>query len=340
MIHVRAPLRISFMGGGSDLPAFYRTQTGSVISATIDKFVHVVINSTPLINKLTVKYQKTESVATPEELQHPSVRAMLLDLGIRDTGLEIGSFADLPSKTGLGSSSSFAVALAKGLNRYLGRRISPYEAAALASRVEIDLLGEPIGKQDQFAAAYGGFNVLYFKPDETVEVRPVLLGFKERGLLEDHSLLFFTGVSGDARSVLAAQSNSVAEKFSAYQQMMALIPPFEEALHAGAMEQLGALLAEGWRIKKSLSTDISSSLFDDLYQSAIEGGAYGGKLLGAGGRGCLYFIAPPEKHDAIRIAVGHIAEREPLSGFTEVPFRFFQSGADVLLDSRYHKNLN
>ena len=214
MILVRAPLRISFLGGGTDLPGFYRYYPGRVISATIDKFVYVAINSVPLMDKLIVKYQKTELVSHPNELEHPSIRAALLDLDITDRGIEIGSFADLPSKTGLGSSSSFAVALMKGLQAYLRKRISTEEAARAACRLEIDLLREPIGKQDQYAAAFGGINLFQFNTDETVRVEPVFLDYQKRLLLQDHLLLFFTGITRSSSSVLEEQSVKIRDNIN------------------------------------------------------------------------------------------------------------------------------
>ena len=180
MILVRAPLRISFVGGGTDLPDFYTRSTGRVLSATIDKYVYVVINETPLIDRLTAKYQKTESVTHPRYFEHPSIREALIHLGITRKGIEIGSFADLPSKTGLGSSSSFAVALIKGLQALLSKKMSAEEAAQAACHLEIELLREPIGKQDQYAAAYGGFNRFEFNPDGTVAVAPVFLDYKKK----------------------------------------------------------------------------------------------------------------------------------------------------------------
>src|SRR3989344_2780645 len=181
MIVVRAPMRISFVGGGTDLPDFYRQTPGRVISSAIDKYVYVVINRTPLIDKVSARYSISETVSHPSELQHTRIKAALNDLGI-EKGLEIASFASLPAKTGLGSSSSFSVALMKGLHAYLGKKIGARESAEAAARLETDLLKEPIGKQDHYAAAAGGFNGLEFPPDR-LEVQPGLLGFERRALL-------------------------------------------------------------------------------------------------------------------------------------------------------------
>ena len=189
MIVVRAPLRISFVGGGTDLPDFYFRYPGRVISTTIDKYVYLVINRTPFIDKVSARYSLSETVDRPSELQHTRIREALVDLGI-DKNIEIGSFASLPAKTGLGSSSSFSVALMRGLHAHQGRKVSKADIAEAAYRLEIDLLGEPIGKQDQYAAAFGGMNIFQFNPDDSVDVRPVYLDYKMKRAMEDHLLLF------------------------------------------------------------------------------------------------------------------------------------------------------
>ena len=290
MILVRAPLRISFVGGGTDLPGFYRQFPGRVISATINQFVYVVINSTPLIEKLSVKYQKTEFVARPEELEHPSVRAALLDLGFTKGGIEIGSFADIPARTGLGSSSSFAVALLKGLHAHLGRKLSRADAAESACRLEIELLQEPIGKQDQYAAAFGGFNIFQFNPDNSVAVEPVFLDFKTRSLLENHLLLFYTGISREASSVLSEQKDKIDKNFETYKKMSDSVFEFREKLIAGDMRGMAAMLHEGWLRKKSLATSISNSVIDTLYSAGVSYGAWGGKCLAQAVGGVFSFL--------------------------------------------------
>ena len=174
MIVVRAPLRVSFVGGGTDLADFYTRSPGRVISTAIDKWVYLVINKTPMIDKISARYSITETVDKLDELQHTRIKAALLDLGIKK-GIEIGSFASLPAKTGLGSSSSFSVALMKGLHASFGRSLTPHQAAEEACRLEITLLGEPIGKQDQYAAAFGGLNRIQFNSDPSVEVKPILI---------------------------------------------------------------------------------------------------------------------------------------------------------------------
>ena len=205
MIIVRAPFRISFVGGGTDLPDFFHQYRGQVLSATIDKFIYLFINEKQLEDTFTMKYTVTEKVSHPSELKHDRLREALLDYKLTERGIECATFADVPAQTGLGSTSSFSVALIKGLEAMVGRSISKEAAAQAACRLEIDLIGEPIGKQDQYAAAYGGFNIFRFNQDDTVEVDPVLIDYKTRSTLEKHMMLFFTGITRDASTELADQ---------------------------------------------------------------------------------------------------------------------------------------
>lgn len=331
MIVVRAPLRISFVGGGTDLPDFYRQRPGRVISSAIDKFVYVVINRTPLIDKVSARYSISETVNHPSELQHTRIKAALLDLGI-EKNIEIGSFASLPAKTGLGSSSSFSVALIKGLHAYAGKKISNRGAAEAASRLEIELLGEPIGKQDQYAASFGGFNVLQFNPDESVSVEPVLLDYKLRSELESRLLVFFTGITRNASSVLTEQKANISneEKFKTMESMAEQIHEFKDRLLRGDFRGLGEMLHAGWLKKKSLTSSTSNPILDEFYNAGIDCGAWGGKVLGAGGGGCVMFLAPKENHQAIRAAMSKIASKNGLADFCEIPIKFIQSGAEIV----------
>ncbi len=335
MIIVRAPLRISFIGGGTDLPDFYSRYPGRVISTTIDKFVYITINPMYRDGRFIVKYQTVETVEKPEELKHDRVRAALLDLNVKK-GLELSSFADIPSKTGLGSSSSFSVALIKGLNALAGKTMSRGEAAEAACRLEIDLLREPIGKQDQYAAAFGGFNIFQFNSDHTVTVEPVLLDFKKRATLEDHVLLFFTGITRQASSVLVDQRSKIDKNFETYKQMSDSVYDFRDKLVEGDVAGMAAMLHEGWLRKKSLSDKVSNGPIDNLYEEGIRAGALGGKVLGAGGGGCLLFLAPPEKHAAILQALTEKAKQEGLGDSQEIKVKCSQSGTDILFNTSWH----
>ncbi len=337
MIVVRAPLRISFVGGGTDLPDFYHRSPGRVISTAIDKYVYVVINRTPLIDKISARYSITETVAHPSELQHTRIKAALTNMGIHKN-IEIASFGTLPAKTGLGSSSSFSVALMKGLHAYQGKKLDAFEAAEAASHLEIRLVGEPIGKQDQYAASFGGLNVIQFNSDDSVNVQPVLLDFKKRLMLENNILVFFTGITRNASSVLTEQKKNIMDekKFETMKAMAALVPEFEAKLLAGDFKGLGAMLHDGWLKKRSLTTTASNSVIDDFYNAGIQNGAWGGKILGAGGGGCVMFLAPKESHQKIRAAVAGVAAQHALADSREIPIRFVQSGTEVLFNGDHY----
>mgnify|MGYP000188669565 CR=1 FL=1 len=331
MIVVRSPLRISFVGGSTDLPAFYTRHPGRVISATIDKYVYLVVNPTPLIDKVSVRYSKTETVDHPSELEHTRVKAALLDLGIHKN-IEIASFASLPARTGLGSSSSFSVALMKALYALRGRHLSPHEVAQAAVRLELELLQEPIGKQDQYAAAFGGLNIFNFNKDGTVQVEPVILDYKIVSDLEHHMLVFYSGVTRDASKILSEQNrnlNSDEKKFETMKKMASQVDVFVDKLKAGDLPGLGALLHEGWLMKRSLASTIPNDVINSLYEAGMSAGAWGGKLLGAGGGGCVMFLAPMDAREEIRRAVFTKAAAMNLTDYKEIPVRFSSYGCEI-----------
>lgn len=332
MIIVRAPLRISFVGGGTDLPDFYHQYSGRVISTTIDKFVYLSINQAYLLNKFVMKYQITEIVSDPREFKHDRVREALLDLNFKSC-IEISSSADVSARTGLGSSSSFSVALVKGLNYFLGKSMSRVEVAEAACRLEIELLKEPIGKQDQYAASFGGFNIFQFNPDESVTVEPILLDYKKMAKFKDHLVLFFTGITRNASSVLGEQKTKIEKNFATYQKMSDSVYDFRDMLMNSDLEGLAAMLHEGWLRKKSLASGVSNNLIDVMYETGIKSGAWGGKILGAGGGGCLLFLASPEKHEDIKTALKKFASENNLPDAKEIPFNFTQSGTDILFSA-------
>lgn len=332
MIIVRAPLRISFVGGGSDLPNFYKLHPGKVISATIDKYVYTVINPAPLLKGICVRYSIVENVKKAEELKNDRIREALLELKIRDN-MEIGIFSHMPVGTGLGGSSAFTAALIKGLSTYLEKRLDKNEIAETASRIEIDLIKEPIGKQDQYASTFGGFNIFQFNPNETVGVEPILLDYKKRIDLENHMLVFFTGITRQASSVLSEQKSNISAKFETIKSMTLLVDIFKEQLLKGNFEALGKLLHENWLKKKKLASKVSSQVIDKLYESGIKNGAWGGKVLGAGGGGCILFLTPLNKKDNIRIAINKLARKYKLEDFKEIPVKFVQSGVEVVSNS-------
>ena len=215
----------------------------------------------------------------------------------------------------------------------VGRSISKEAAAQAACRLEIDLIGEPIGKQDQYAAAYGGFNIFRFNQDDTVEVDPVLIDYKTRSTLEKHMMLFFTGITRDASTVLADQRKKIGENFETYKHMADSVPAFKEKLLVGDIQAMAHMLNEGWMRKKSLSKAVSNPLVDTLYETSVAAGAWGGKILGAGGGGCLMVLAPVEKKASVRERLQSLANQHSLTSFKEIQVKFTQSGTDVLFNT-------
>lgn len=330
MIIVRAPLRISFVGGGTDLAAFYTKTPGRVLSAAIDKYVYVTVTKTPF-KEVKVRYSAGETVQHPRYLKHDRVREALLELGIT-SNIDIGTFSHLPGQTGLGSSSAFSVALIKALHTFKGERLGATECAEGACRLEIDLVGEPIGKQDQYASAVGGMNVLQFNPDHSVTVEPLYLDFKRRLDFENHLLLFFTGITREAASVLTEQRQKThsGDNLEALKAMANSVSAFRSALTEGDFEKVGGILHEGWERKKTLASNVSNPVLDELYEAGRAAGAWGGKVLGAGGGGCLLFVIPPGKKKLLEHKLGILAHKHDLADADIIPFSFVHSGAEVV----------
>lgn len=305
MIISRTPLRMSFVGGGSDLPVFYREEPGAVLSAAIDKFVYVSVNP-KFGGGIRLAYSQTEEVDRLDQIQHRLFRAAFETLGI-EGGVEVTTTADIPSKgTGLGSSSTFTVGLLKVMSAYGGRDLSAARLAQLACEVEIERCGEPIGKQDQYAAAFGGMNLFEFMPDDTVRVSPIIMNSEVRDRLQGELLVFYTGKTRTASSILVAQSRAVADNVGArrtLRRMVEMTYQMRDDLSAGRADAVGAILDEGWSLKKTLSQGISDPDIDAWYDTAMKAGASGGKLLGAGAGGFLMFLASPDRHEDIARAV-------------------------------------
>ena len=331
MIITRAPLRTSFVGGGTDIKEFYSHYPGRVISTSINKFVYIVSHS-GYSDHFIMKYSKTEMVKNISEIKHTLFREALSKVNI-SKGIEIASFSDLSSGSGLGSSSSFSVALMKALYANKGKKISKEEAAQAACELEIDILKEPIGKQDQYAAAYGGFNVITFNTDGTVSVEPVYIDFKFRSKLEDHMMLFFTGITRSASSVLCKQKKNINDKFEIYKEMSDSVLVFRDKLFAQDLRGIADMLNDGWKIKKSLASCISNDEIDTLYETAIKAKAWGGKILGAGAGGCLLFIADPKLQPKIQKELEKKAKKLKLVNFKRIHFSLTSSGVDILFNS-------
>lgn len=326
-------MRISFVGGGTDLADFYHHSPGRVISTAIDKFSYVTINRLPLMTKkVSASYAIHEMVDHPRELKNDRVREALLHFGIL-SNLHVGSFSDVPVKTGLGSSSSFSVALMKGLYATQDKRVDKKEVAEAAANLEINLVKEPIGKQDHYAAAFGGLNIFQFNADESVEATPVRLDYQKRHDFENHLLLFYTGITRAASSVLTEQKANTEGRLDTLKGMADSVFTFRDSLLAGNFKNLGEILHNGWLKKKTLASNVTNHTIDDLYNAGMQSGAWGGKVLGAGGGGCIMFIVSPEKHQKIKETMAAVAKRHNLEDFVEVPVKFVQAGVEILMNN-------
>lgn len=323
MIISKTPLRMSFVGGGSDLPVFYRKYGGAVVSTAIDKFVYIWLNK-KFDNRIRISYSKTEEPKTVERIKHPLVRESLKMLGI-EGGIEIASIADIPAKgSGLGSSSSYTVGLLHALHAYMGQFASAEQLAKESCEIEIERCGDPIGKQDQYAAAFGGFNFIEFYPDDSVSVEPIICKADTMQRLQDNILVFYTGITRSASELLKTQQRVVAAekpKQKVLMQMVKLARQLKAELQKNHLDAFGEIIHENWELKRSLSPGISTGPIDDWYNRGRHAGAVGGKLLGAGNGGFMMFYAPQERHEAIR--------RE-LKELRPIEFRFEQQGSKII----------
>lgn len=309
MIIARTPLRVSFLGGGTDLPSFYQEEEGAVLSTTIDKYVFITVNDR-FDESLRLSYSKTEICDAVDQVEHRILRAVLgryaPEARARSggRGLEILSMADIPAGTGLGSSSSFTVSLLHAITAHVGRFRSAEELAAEACAIEIDELGEPIGKQDQYAAAYGGLQYIRFLPSGEVCAEPVICSAQTKAALQGSMLLLYTGVTRSASGILEQQRGNVSRKRAELRAMRDLAARMRRLLESsGDIAEAGALLHEGWELKRSLASGISDDRIDGWYARARDAGALGGKLLGAGGGGFLLLLCPPSQHQRVREAL-------------------------------------
>lgn len=308
MILVKTPFRISFAGGGSDLPNFYRRGGGAVVSTTIDKSMYVAIH--PYFHdKIRIKYSRTEDVSSVEEVEHPLVRECLRMVGI-ERGMEIASFADVPAGTGMGSSSAFTVGLLHALHERCGGSPGAAELAAEACHIELDMVKEPIGKQDQYAAAFGGLNHIQFRADGSVEVRRVNCPIIAKNELAKRLMLFYVGQERQASSILSEQSRNMGdeEKFGRVSRMVRNAEELCVALERGEIDSFGEILHEGWMLKSGVASGITNDVVETNYKLARDAGAAGGKLLGAGGGGFLLVYCKTEKQMDVRHALAHLRE--------------------------------
>ncbi len=320
MIMAKAPFRVSFAGGGSDLKSFYEKDYGAVVSTTIDKYMYIMIH--PYFhNKIRIKYSKLEDVANIEEIKHPIVRECLKHLRL-EKGVEIASIADVPAGTGLGSSGTFTVCLLQVLYTYKGKLVTKERLACEASKIEIDILKEPIGKQDQYAASYGGLNYIRFNPNGTVWVEPLAIKPEKKRVLERNLLMFYLGDVRRAAQILSGQKENMQhkEKYENVKKMVKLAEDLRVSLGNGKIKKVGEILHEGWLLKRSLSPNITNPIIDEYYERAIKAGALGGKLLGAGGGGFFLFYCEPKYQNKVRNALD----------LKELKFKFDNEGSKII----------
>lgn len=327
MIITRSPLRITLGGGGTDLPSYYRDYSGFLISAAVDKYVYITVHET-FVPELIIKYSKLERVSSIEEIQHPIIREALRLLNVNVASLELASMADIPAGTGLGSSGSFTTALLKALHVHERQLVPTHDLAEEACHIEIDILKEPIGKQDQYIAAYGGLTCFRFMPNGQVEVEPLKIDRDTLYSLEDNLLLFFTGYSRSASAILKDQDDKSksrnADMIANLHFVKELGIETRNALESGDLPKFAELMNVHWEHKKKRSSGMSNDHINDWYELARKNGAMAGKLIGAGGGGFLMFYA----EDKIRL---RRAMRE--AGLQEVRFRFDFEGSKVVTQS-------
>jgi D-glycero-alpha-D-manno-heptose-7-phosphate kinase len=325
MIISKTPFRVSFFGGGTDYPDYFQQFPGGVLSTSIDQYIYVTVKKTPSITdyKYRIAYSKLEFCNDVNDIEHPVVREVIKDLGIAD-GLQINIFSDLPAKTGIGSSSSFTVGLLNALHTLYGKEYTKHELAEQAIRVEQVLLGERVGVQDQLAAAHGGLNQMFFSSTE-LKVDRVQLKPKRLQALQGNLLMYYTGLSRFASQILEEQITNT-KKQSINVELKDIYNMIQEALdilqdESKSLDAFGSMLDKAWQTKKKLSSAISSGHIDMMYDLAINGGALGGKLLGAGGGGFLLLYVPEAKQGAVRAA---------LHEFSEVNFAFEENGTSII----------
>jgi D-glycero-alpha-D-manno-heptose-7-phosphate kinase len=327
MIIVRSPLRISLGGGGTDLPSYYQEHSGFLIAAAIDKYVYITLHQT-FVQELIIKYSKLERVTAIDQIEHPLIREAMRYLGVAAPHLEITSMADIPAGTGLGSSGSFTTALLKALHTLKKNLIHPQQLAEEACHIELNLLNEPVGKQDQYIAAYGGITCFNYQPNDTVEAWPLKIDQETLFNLEDNLLLFFTGYSRSASAILQEQDSKSKSKDSDMISNLHFIKDLgyqsKAALESGNLDTFAELMNVHWQHKKQRSNNMSNTKIDEWYDIALKNGALGGKMIGAGGGGFLMFYA----HDKMKLR--HALRK---AGMHEVRFRFDFAGTQVVAQS-------
>ena len=323
MVITKTPFRISFFGGGSDYPVWYDNNGGgAVLSTSINKYCYLTCRHLPPFfeHKHRIVWSKTELVKDIEEIQHPSVRETLKFLNIQK-GVEIHHEADLPARSGLGSSSSFTVGLLHALYALSGKMVSKRQLALDAIHVEQERLKENVGSQDQVAAAFGGFNKIEFGGHNKITIHPIFLDAEKLNSFQNHLMLFFTGLARNSSEVAAEQILNTPKKTAEIKRMLEMVEEAVTILEKGSFDDFGALLHENWQIKRGLTPQITTPFIDEIYEAGREAGAIGGKLLGAGGGGFILFFVKPEMRSKVR---------EKLKKLLYVPFKFEKFGSHII----------
>ncbi len=323
MIISRTPFRISFFGGGTDYPAWYRRHGGAVLATTIDKYCYITCRYLPPFfeHKIRIVYSKIENCHSVDEVAHPSVREALRFLNL-DRGVEIHHDGDLPARSGMGTSSSFTVGLLHALHALEGRMPGKKQLAAEAIQVEQERIGETVGSQDQVSAAYGGLNHIVFHPNGDISVQPITISKDRLGELNSHLMLFYTGLKRTASEIADSYVGNVDEKKRELRVMKDLVDESISILVSGQeITDFGELLHEAWQAKRSLSSQVSNPIVDQIYEESMAAGAVGGKLIGAGGGGFMLLFVPPCHQSRVR---------ERLNSLLHVPFRFEYSGSQII----------
>jgi D-glycero-alpha-D-manno-heptose-7-phosphate kinase len=324
MIISRTPFRVSLVGGGSDLRQYYQARPGSVVAMAINRYMYVTVNKR-FDSSIRVSYTQTEIVKSVTELEHDLIREAMKAVGIKG-GVEVTTIADLPAGIGLASSSTVTVGALNALYAYLGRHVPAEELARRACEIEIEVLGKPIGKQDQYIAAYGGFQYVRFNPDETVEVNPIICSQDAQRALLGRLLLFYTGMQRSASSVLRHAKRRISGNGhvkAAVDQLVWLSEELRCQLLRNETAEIGQLLDRAWELKKRMAASVTNGSLDAYYEAARNAGAEGGKVLGAGAGGCLLLCVPPRHHTRVRRAM-HKA------GLTEIPFTMELEGSKII----------
>ncbi len=323
MIISRTPFRISLAGGGTDLKEFYRHEPGAVLSFAIDKYMYITVNHY-FDDSIFLKYSKSELVSSAHQIRHPLWRECLIQSKL-DRAIEMTSMADIPGGTGLGSSSSFTVGTLHALSAFKGEFQTAEELAQGACHIEIERIKDPIGKQDQYIAAYGGFQFIEFMPDESVKVNPIIISEKTREALFSRMILFYTGMRRKAGPILRKARDGFSEKMESMRRLKDLAYFAKERIQKGDVDAIGPILHEGWEIKKSLTGKVTNGVIDEIYQKALKAGAVGGKILGAGGGGFLLLFCPLSRRESVL---------RSLKNWRQIHFKFEPEGSKIIHVSR------